>query len=314
MNLSFDQLWVEKYRPKSLDEISLPDDVKEFFSQIHEKIPNTLLISEAGYGKTTLAKVIVNDILKCQYLYINASDENGIDTIRSKVTTFAKTRSFDGKVKVVVLDEADALSTEAQRMLRGVMEEYSETTRFILTANYGYAIIEPIKSRSKTFEIKPKIEECLKRCLFILKEEKIQATQEQQQFLIAHIKESYPDLRRIINDLQIFSISGELKIITNRTEYNIFTDVLFQHIFLKKTDVIKLRKIIIESDTIFENNYQKLMKTLFNKLCECSMEANSKNTKLTEIAEFVYRDNLVADHEINFFHLLINLNNLNNLK
>lgn len=310
MESLFNKLWVEKYRPMNLSEISLSDDVKEFFSKMDEKIPNLLLVSEAGFGKTTLAKIIVNDILKCQYLYINASDENGVETIRSKVISFAKTRSFDGGVKVVILDEADALSNEAQRILRGVMEEYSETCRFILTANYGYNIIEPIQSRCKAFEVKPKIEECLKRCLFILKAEQITSTSEQQNLLVTHIKEKYPDMRKIITDLQIFSVTGELQIATNKTGYETFVNDLAEHVFVKKTDSIKIRKIIIENDSIFEKNYQKLMKSLFSILCDATMEANSKNIRLTEIAEFIYRDNFVADHEINFFHLLININNI----
>ena len=139
----FDSLWVEKYRPKTLGDIILSDDNLSIIEkyQTENEIPNLLFAGCQGVGKTTLAKILVNDVLECQYLYINASDENGIDTIRSKVTQFAQTRSLDGKIKVIILDECDGLSQDAQRALRNTMEEYAEITRFILTANYSHRII-----------------------------------------------------------------------------------------------------------------------------------------------------------------------------
>ena len=133
----FDNLWIEKYRPKKLEDFCISDasTLKAFLGKCKNdnEIPNILLVGNPGIGKTTIAKIIVNELLDCDYLYINASDENGIDTIRSKVTNYARTKSlFD--IKVIILDECDGLTQDGQRALRNVMEEYSAITRFILTA------------------------------------------------------------------------------------------------------------------------------------------------------------------------------------
>jgi replication factor C small subunit len=174
-----------------------------------DSIPHLLLCGRAGIGKTTLAKVLINDVLKSQYLYINSSDETGIDTIRNKVTSFAQTRSIDGGKKIILLDEFDGSSPSAQRILRSVMEEYSETTRFILTANYFSKIIEPIRSRCITININPDLKGCVSRCFNILKAEKIEIGDNLPK-LVDFVKDRYPDIRRMINDLQKSSISGSL--------------------------------------------------------------------------------------------------------
>ena len=132
----FNNLYVEKYRPKTLSDLVLSDSNRKYFESIAEEIPNLLFVGTPGLGKTTLARILVNDILECQYLYINASDENGIDTIRSKVVGFSQTKSLDGKHKVVILDEADGITIDGQRALRNTMEEYSSMTRWV-TATPG---------------------------------------------------------------------------------------------------------------------------------------------------------------------------------
>ena len=134
----FNNLWVEKYRPKTIDEMVLSGENRAYFNTLKDEVPNLLFVGTPGIGKTTIAKIIVQDILKCQYLYINASDENGIDTIRSKVCGFSQTKSLDGSIKIVILDEADGITIDGQRALRNTMEEYSSFTRFILTANYKH--------------------------------------------------------------------------------------------------------------------------------------------------------------------------------
>ena len=130
-------LWVEKYRPKNLDELVIDSDVKKRIKSFEEdgEIPHLLLVGTAGIGKTSLAKILVNDVLDCEYLNINASDEGGIDMVRNEVKSFASSATFDGKPKVIILGEADGLTSAAQNSLKEIIEDYAESTRFIFTAN-----------------------------------------------------------------------------------------------------------------------------------------------------------------------------------
>lgn len=302
---NYQDLWVRKYAPKKIDDIVLSDDNRDFFLNINEDTPHLLLYGNAGTGKTTLAKVLVNDVLKCQYLYINASDENGVDTIRNKVTSFAQTRSFDGKKKVIILDEFCGTTPEAQRILRNVMEEYANTTRFILTSNYINRIIEPIQSRCLLFFIKPNLEDVFKRCAFILKNENIEVENSQKIKLIKYIENHYPDMRRIINDLQKFSASKKLEIKDFNDAKN--TAQLILNDLLQKNDVINIRKKVIEQEKVFDSNYQSLFKELFELVYGLKITDEKKKMLLLDLGEFMYRDNFVIDHEINFFCCLINL-------
>lgn len=302
MNL-YDNLWVQKYSPKRLDDIILSDDNRDFFSQINEDTPHLLLYGNAGTGKTSLAKIIVNSKLGCQYLYINASDENGVDTIRNKVINFSQTTSLDGKKKVIILDEFCGTSSEAQRILRSVMEEYASTTRFILTANYINRIIEPIQSRCLLFNITPKLDQAVLHCFNILKKENVKIESEKD--LALFVKDNFPDLRRIINDLQKFSITGTLLIKNNNKtkdcSFKIF-DLLKQ-----KSDILEIRKYIIQEERNFSSDYQTLLKDLFDIIYESNIKMDSKKACMLEIGEHLYRDNLVLDHEINCFCCIMNI-------
>jgi replication factor C small subunit len=302
----YDQLWVERYRPKKLDDLVLTQENREFFSGINEDTPHLLLYGHAGTGKTTLAKIIVNDILKCQYLYINASDENGIDTIRNKVTQFAQTSSFDGKKKVIILDEFCGTTGEAQRILRSVMEEYSNTTRFILTANYINKIIEPIQSRCLLFNIIPDLAECAKRCINILKQENVEISSDKE--FVTFVKNNFPDMRRIINDIQRYSVSGKLIINWSNDVKNVSENVY--NALITKVDAIKIRKIVIENEKTFSADYQNLLKGILDFFYETnSIKESIKKRIILEIGEHMYRDNFVIDHEINFFCCLIAIEN-----
>jgi len=309
MSNHYDQLWVHKYAPKTLEDLVLEPRNRDYFSKITDDVPNLLFYSGPGSGKSSIAKILVRDVLKCQYLYINASDENGIDTIRNKVMSFAQTRSLDGKRKIVLLDEADSISGEGARMLRNTMEEFAETTRFILTANYFNRIIAPIKSRCELIPLLPDFEGCMKRCCYILLQEKIKIDEAQKGLLRTFLEERYPDLRRMINDLQKYSITGSLQIPIKRESSNLAATLLGS--LMQKVSALNLRKMVIESERAFNSDFQQLLKDLFESAYVCeSLRENHKKALLVEIGESMYRDNQVLDHEINFYCCLQNLENI----
>jgi replication factor C small subunit len=307
----FNSLWIEKYRPSSLSEIKLPDSVLSKFTEYKEtgECPNLLFVGVAGIGKTSLAKITVKDVLGSQYLYINASDENGIDTIRNKVTRFAQIRSIDGNIKVIILDEVDGLTIDAQRALRNTMEEYSRHCRFILTANYAHKVIPPLQSRTQSYDVTPSYEQCLDRCAHILQVEDIEFDDDQ----LKDILNSYaPDLRRCINELQKHIINGKL---TSSTKHQIPTFISNMYQLVHAGDVMKLRPVIIENEHIFNKDYVELLRQLFDHICSVPTTNNSSKTikpavqqqHLVVVAEHIYRAAFVLDQEINFFSCLVML-------
>lgn len=302
MNNYYNDLWVEKYRPKTLDTIILDDELKEYFQRIDTDIPNILFYGSPGTGKSTLAKIIVNDILKCQYLYINASDENGIDTIRNKVISFAQTRSFDGAKKIIILDEADGLTGDSLRILRNVMDEYIENTRFVLTANYIAKIIEPIRSRCVLFKLQTSLESCVKHSVEILKKEGIKFADDASRGKFNEfISDRFPDFRRIINDLQKFCVNGVLTIPENSEVVNLVSFIM-NGLVDKTQSSLDIRKKVIESEKSFSNDYQQLLREMFDYVqSAANIPDKLKKSILIDIGEYMYRDNFVLDHEINFF-------------
>jgi len=303
----YNDLWVEKYRPKTLDDIILDEENKKYFLYLQEDIPNILFYGDAGTGKTTLAKILVNNVLNCQYLYINASDENGIDTIRGKVMSFSQVRSFDGTKKVIILDEFCGMTIDAQKTLRNVMEEYHNSTRFILTANYIRKIIEPIKSRCSMFELKSNIDDIVKRCVSILVKEKINISDEEKKKISKFVSSRFPDIRKTINDLQKFSISGNFTILEN-DEVLDFAETVYKKIKEGESS-LEIRKYIIESETLFNSNYQVLLKNLFELVYDSDLSEKNKKMILLDIGEYMYKDNFVMDHEINFYCCLFSIEN-----
>ena len=302
----FDSLWVEKYRPKTLGDIILSHENLSIIMkyQTENEIPNLLFAGCQGVGKTTLAKILVNDVLECQYLYINASDENGIDTIRSKVTQFAQTRSLDGKIKVIILDECDGLSQDAQRALRNTMEEYAEITRFILTANYSHRIIPALQSRCQSLDLTPPLTGCKKRIDIILESEGVSVDKKQDEQIAQFIKNTYPDLRKVINELQKFCKEKKLAIKDN-TNCDTFAKNIIT--LIDKGAVLKLRKHIIENEDKFNSDYPALLRSMFDALDEVKMPEEKKKMRLVIIAEALYRSAFVADQEINCYSCLIQL-------
>lgn len=308
-NMNFNSLWCEKYRPNSLDSIVLSEENRKLL--IHYKqtkdVPHLLFVGNPGVGKTTTAKLIVNDILKCDYLYINASDENGIDTIRHKIVGFAQTRSFDGGIKVVILDEADSLSGEASRCLRNIMEEYSDTTRFILTANYKHKIIPAIQSRCQSIDFNHNLKDVAKHCIGILLKENIIIQSEVIPQMQALIKANFPDFRKILNDLQKYSISGTL-IIKNSSIDNTFLSTLVDKI--KSDEVNDIRNYIISSEMKFQTDYHNLLKNIFNYICDNMPDSLNKKEAICLIAHHMDRHSQVIDVEINCFACIVGLSKI----
>lgn len=303
---TFQNLLVEKYRPQSLKDIVLSAEDREYFDSLATKqeIPHLLFAGVQGSGKTSLAKIIVKEILDCQYLYINASDENGIDAIRGKISGFAKTKSLDGKIKVILLDEADQISLEGMKALRNVMEEYASNTRFILTCNYLFKIIPPIQSRCQIINLIPPIEGVVQRIVDILKKENVKISAEQKPLLLEHIRKNLPDIRRIINDIQKYSITGELKI-KNELDTE-FAETILKCLKQKKP-LNELRKFVIENEKLFSSDYRSLLKQLFETIFNQEIDQESKTEMLLVVSKGMELDAFVIDKEINAFTTLINL-------
>jgi DNA polymerase III delta prime subunit len=305
--LDFNKIWVEKYRPQTLDDIILSERNKDIVRGFVEEIPNLLFVGTPGTGKTTLAKIIVNDILKCNFLYINASDESGIDTIRHKVTNFSQTKSFDGKVKVVILDECDGLTSQAQAALRNTMESFAKYTRFILTANYKHKIIPALQSRCQFLDIKPTLEDGVKRIYNILKQEGIEIDDSQKKKFVELVKVNFPDLRKAINEIQKNCISGSLAITTINVDSALLKAI---YIAIEQKDVISLRKYLIENENSFYGDYDTLMRDYLNYLYGQPVQDLKKKEMIAVIADHLYKSAFVLDKEINCFACWINLERL----
>jgi len=285
-------LFVEHYRPTKLENYVGNENIKKVIKQYldQDDIQNLCFYGPAGTGKTTLAKLIVKN-LDCDYLYINASDERGIDTIRDKVTGFASTASFKS-LKVVILDEADFLTINAQASLRNVIETFSRSTRFILTCNYIERIIDPLQSRCQTLKIVPPSKvEVAKHLAWILGEENIS-------FIVDDIKnivnQFYPDLRKMLNTIQLSIIDNKLSVDKSVLVSNNYMNSLLKELKNKKPNWRELRKIIINSGV---NDFEELYRFLFDNVSEY---ASGKEGSVSIILnEHLYQANFRIDKEIN---------------
>lgn len=287
-------LWVEKYRSQTLDTYVGNEGIKAFISKCinNNDIPHLLFYGKAGTGKTTLAKLIAKNI-KCDLMYINASDERGIDTIRDKIVDFASVNSFN-PLKVVILDEADYITSQAQAALRNVMETYSAKTRFILTANYAERIIDPLKSRCQTFHIEPPTKgDVAKHLAGILEQEEVEF---ELNDLVGIVKTYYPDIRKIINAAQ--QSTSEDKIFNPGVlvaNVDSVLNTIITHIKSRdKNAWVNIRQTVANADI---NDYIGLFTGLYERATEYTTQPADV---AIHSAQYLWQNNTIADKEINF--------------
>lgn len=297
--MSKEFLWCEKYRPQTIQETILPDDLKATFQKIVEtgEIPNMLFTGTAGLGKTTVARAICNE-LGLDYIVINGSEEGNIDTLRGKIKQFASSVSLTGGYKVVILDEADYLNPQStQPALRGFIEEFSQNCRFILTCNFKNRVIEPLHSRCGVYEFNVKTnkdraalgQQFFSRCKEILTTEGIEFNGK----VVANlVMKHFPDFRRGLNELQRASIGGSINadaLIEDNTKYS----DLYKH--LKEKDFKKMRQWVVnnidlEPASIFRGIYDSV---------EGHVAPSSIPQLILILADYQYKNAFVADHELN---------------
>ena len=305
MNTDF--LWVEEYRPKTIDDCILPDSLKTLFTSFVQKgeLSNLLLSGTSGIGKTTVAKALCEQ-LNCDWIMINGSEEGGIDVLRNKIKNFASTVSLSGGKKIVILDEADYLNPQStQPALRGFVEEFHKNCRFILTCNFKNRIIEPLHSRFSNIEFKinpkdkPKLASRLfERAVFILKEQNINY---EDKVLVELIKKHFPDFRKLINELQRYSISGTIDagILVNLSDENLKT--LVSH--LKNKEFSDMRKWVVNN---LDNDPVRIFRKMYDTLYS-NLEPSTIPHAVLIIADYQYKSAFVADQEINLVACLTEL-------
>ena len=295
-------LWVEKYRPNTLENYigneHLKSKVEHYISS--SDLPHLLLYGKAGTGKTTLAKLLIKNI-ECDYLYINASDENNVETVRTKVKNFASTIGFKD-MKVIILDECDYITPNAQAALRNLMETFSKHCRFILTCNYVERIIDPIQSRCQSFQIiPPSKQEVAKHLHNILVQENVMDTPEDIKILV---ETGYPDIRRVINSAQRNVVGGKIKLDTSSIIQNDYKLKLIKILETqdKKTAFKEIRQLLLDNQI---TDYADLFRLLYDEVdtwgkghvAEC----------ILIIARYELSDSQVVDKEINAMAMLIEL-------
>jgi DNA polymerase III delta prime subunit len=298
-------LWVEKYRPQNIEDCILPDSIKSTFKEFIAAgdMPNLLLSGTAGTGKTTIAKALCNE-LGYTSLVVNGSLDRNIDTLRNEIASFASTVSFDGGKKCIILDEADYLNPQSfQPALRGFIETFSKNVRFILTCNFKDKIIEPIHSRTTLIDFRTGKKEMpeimgvlMKRILNILKEETVKV--EDPKIVAEVIKKHYPDIRRILNEMQRYSAGGviDIGILANVGE----TDVTSLMKYLKDRDFGKMRQWVVEN---IDADPVRIFRTIYDNMHDYLAPSSIPQIVLL-IGEYQYKQAFVQDREINLVAFL----------
>tara|TARA_B100001094_G_scaffold333372_1_gene411174 strand:+ start:977 stop:1915 length:939 start_codon:yes stop_codon:yes gene_type:complete len=300
-------LWVEKYRPQTIDDCILPEELKDTFREFvaNKEIPNLLLSGAPGVGKTTVAKILCKEV-GLDHLMINGSEDGNIDTLRTKIRHYASTVSFSGEGKCVILDEADYLNPQStQPALRGFIEEFAGNCRFILTCNFRNRIIDPLHSRCSVVEFKiPKSEKpklsagFYERIKNILAEEGIEY---KQKSLLELINKYYPDWRRVLNELQRYSVGGEIDegILVNVSE----SSLKRLSSTLKDRKFTDMRKWVVDN---LDNDPSTIFRTVYDGLYSY-MEPQSIPQAVVTIADYQHKSAFVADQEINMVACLTEL-------
>jgi len=300
-------LWVERYRPVSLENYIGNEHLKTKVSRYISTgdIPHLLLHGKAGTGKTTLAKLLVSNI-DCDHMYVNASDENNVETVRNKIKMFASSVGFKD-LKVIILDECDFLTPNAQAALRNLMETFSKHCRFILTCNYVERIIDPIQSRCQSFQIiPPSKKEVAIHTSSILNTEGVSFDNEQ---IVTMVNSSYPDIRRIINAVQRNIVDNNLIVDTESLVQNDYKLQVLEILQTqdKKNAFKNLRQLLADSQI---RDYADLFRLLYDEV-DSYGKGHIAEVILT-IAKYELSDAQVVDKEINAMAMLIEI--LNTIK
>jgi DNA polymerase III delta prime subunit len=302
--ISKQYLWVEKYRPQTIDDCVLPQSLKNTFKEFiaSGELPNFLFCGGAGVGKTTVAKALCNEV-GAEYLFINGSEESGIDTLRYKIKNFASSVSLTNARKVVILDEADYLNANStQPALRGFIEEFSNNCRFILTCNFKNRIIEPLHSRCSVVEFKidnkekPKIAAAFyRRVIDILTQEQVQAD---SKVVAELITKHFPDNRRILNELQRYSVSGKIDagLLVNIGDES-YSELVKN---LKSKNFTEVRKWVGQNS---DSDTTEVFRQLYDKAVDI-LEQGSIPQLVLILADYQYKAAFVADKEINLMAAL----------
>ena len=295
-------LWVEKYRPHKIADCILPDAMKTTFQEYvnRKEVPNLLLSGTAGIGKTTVAKAMCDEI-GIDYLVINGSDNRGISTIQVDVKGYATSMSFSGGKKVVIIDEADNLTADAQKALRGIIEEVSINCSFIFTCNFKNRIMDAIHSRCSVIDFKANGSKAKMASQFFKRVEHILETEGvtyDKEVVAAVITKHFPDNRRILNELQRYSIGGTIDkgILASVSDVQL-TELIKS---LKVKDFANCRKWVTSN---LDNDPARIFRTLYDKLYE-ALQANSVPPMVLILAKYQYQAAFVADAEINLIACL----------
>ena len=299
-------LWVEKYRPKTIEDCILPDGIKSTFQEYvnRKEIPNLLLAGSAGVGKTTIAKALCEEV-GCDYIMINGSDESGIDVLRNKIKNYASSMSLSGGRKVVIIDEADYLNPNStQPAMRGAIEEFSSNCSFIFTCNFKNRIIDPIHSRCSVVDFKingskqKMAAAFFKRAEWILEQEGITYD---KSVVAAVITKHFPDNRRVLNELQRYSVSGTIDKGILASVSDVQLSELVSSIMNK--DFASCRKWVTNN---LDNDITRIFRNIYDGLYE-KLKPNSVPQMVLILAKYQYQSAFVADHEINLIACLTEL-------